>query len=258
MMSLTTGAASLGLSAPAAAQGISVNKLRTSALAVGSRTPLPAGTTLTASFSAGFCVAAVTNRRANRTIRRAETEVEAEAAKSSTTSKVKVEPPFDPQKEPGATKPLDYFDPLGFSKVGDKEGFYHYRAAELKHGRIAMFAALGGLLQHNMPKLPGFEQVPSGWKAAITVPGTYGLAAIFVLASIVEVFVWKQDPTKEPGNFGDPAGFGQYYKDWRNRELNNGRFGMVAMFAIIGTELLTGRDGFDQIWTPVFNLTSAE
>merc|ERR1712210_178773 len=45
-------------------------------------------------------------------------------------------PPFDPSKQLGAMAPLGYFDPAGFSKVGDKEGFRNLRIAELKHGRV--------------------------------------------------------------------------------------------------------------------------
>ena len=36
----------------------------------------------------------------------------------------------------------------------------------------------------------------------------------------------KEDPWKEPGNFGDPLNLGMYDRDMRNRELNNGRFAM--------------------------------
>merc|ERR1719375_1616615 len=32
-------------------------------------------------------------------------------------------PPFDPSKQVGAMAPMGFFDPLGFSKVGDQEGF---------------------------------------------------------------------------------------------------------------------------------------
>jgi hypothetical protein len=38
-------------------------------------------------------------------------------------------PPFNPAKQIGAMAPLGYFDPAGFSKVGDKEGFNNLRAA---------------------------------------------------------------------------------------------------------------------------------
>merc|ERR1712008_92293 len=64
-------------------------------------------------------------------------------------------PPFNPSKQVGAMAPLGFFDPLGFAKVGDKKGFNNLRAAEIKHGRVAMMAALGAVVQHFV-KFPGF------------------------------------------------------------------------------------------------------
>merc|ERR1719486_1213246 len=81
-------------------------------------------------------------------------------------------PPFDPAKQLGAMAPMGYFDPLGFSKVGDEAGFRNLRAAELKHGRVAMMAAVGGVAQHYI-KFPGFDTVPSGMGAVTAAPGTY-------------------------------------------------------------------------------------
>merc|ERR1719188_2844825 len=115
-------------------------------------------------------------------------------------------------------------------------------------------AALGAIAQHSI-KFPGFEDVPPGLGAVTTPPGTYGLVVLIAAAGAVEMTVWKQDPEKEPGDFGDPLGVGQYYEEWRNRELNNGRMAMVAIMGIIVAELVSGRDGVDQIWsTTVGNL----
>merc|ERR1719473_2448189 len=94
-------------------------------------------------------------------------------------------PPFDPAKQLGAMAPLGYFDPLGFSKVGDEAGFRNLRSAELKHGRVAMMAAVGGVAQHYI-KFPGFEKVPSGMSAVTTAPGTYGFIALFLISGALE------------------------------------------------------------------------
>ena len=40
------------------------------------------------------------------------------------------------------------FDPLGFGKNCPPEQMQWYRAAELKHGRVCMLAALGQITQH--------------------------------------------------------------------------------------------------------------
>ena len=46
-------------------------------------------------------------------------------------------PPFQPSEQFGATEPLGFFDPLGFTAVGDERGFRKLRVSEIKHGRVA-------------------------------------------------------------------------------------------------------------------------
>ena len=153
--------------------------------------------------------------------------------------------PFDPAAQVGAMPPLGFFDPAGFCKKDDNDGFRNLRAAEIKHGRVAMMAALGGVAQHFV-KFPGFDGVPSGLSAVTTAPGTYGFVALFLVAGALELGLWTEDPSKEPGNFGDPAGLGQYNTEMRERELNNGRFAMFAAIGQIAAELLTGKDAVEQ------------
>lgn len=152
---------------------------------------------------------------------------------------------FDPSTELGAMPPLGFFDPAGFCKKGDLDGFRNLRAAEIKHGRVAMMAALGAVFQHYI-QFPGFEKVPAGMDAVTSAPGSYGFAALVAVAGALELGAWVEDPSKEPGNFGDPAGLGQYTQDFRERELNNGRFGMFAAIGIIAADLYTGKDAIEQ------------
>jgi hypothetical protein len=155
-------------------------------------------------------------------------------------------PPFDPAKQLGAMAPLGYFDPIGFSKVGDEIGFRNLRIAELKHARVAMMAALGAVAQHFI-KFPGFDAVPAGMGAVTTTPGTFGFAALFLISGVLELAVWTQDAAKEPGNFGDPLGLVMYDTDMRSKELNNGRFAMFAALGIIAADLITGKDAMQQL-----------
>eukprot|EP00434_Breviolum_minutum_P041940 symbB.v1.2.037313.t1/scaffold5475.1/size26734/4 len=141
--------------------------------------------------------------------------------------------------------PLGYFDPAGFCKKGDEAGFRNLRAAEIKHGRAAMMAALGAVVQHYV-KFPGFESVPSGLAASITAPGSYGFVALFAVAGILELGAWTESDDKEPGNFGDPLGLNQYNQEMREREINNGRFAMFAAIGIIAAELYSGKDAIEQ------------
>ncbi|CAK9079785.1 unnamed protein product [Durusdinium trenchii] len=165
--------------------------------------------------------------------------------------KSKRKPEFDASKELGVTEPMGFFDPLSFAPK-DQETFFEYRACEIKHGRVAMMAALGAVTQHFV-RLPGFEktnwgeEMPSGINAAFNTPGTFGLVVLTLIAGVLEFTLWSEDPKKEPGNFGDPLGLGQYTEDMRNRELNNGRFAMVAITGIVVAELVTGKDAVQQL-----------
>merc|ERR1719405_457554 len=109
-----------------------------------------------------------------------------------------------------------------------------------------MMAAVGAVAQHYV-KFPGFEKVPAGLAAVTTPPGSYGLIALLLLSGVMELAVWTQDPKKEVGDFGDPVGLGMYDLDMRNRELNNGRMAMFAALGIISADLLTGKDGMQQL-----------
>lgn len=153
---------------------------------------------------------------------------------------------FDPAAQIGVTAPLGFFDPAGFCKKGDENGFRNLRAAEIKHGRVAMMAAVGAVVQHYV-KLPGFDSVPSGLAASITAPGNFAFIVLFALSGILELGPWTEKSEREPGNFGDPLGLNQYTDDMRNRELNNGRFAMIAGLGILACEILTGKDAVEQL-----------
>jgi len=162
-------------------------------------------------------------------------------------------PPFNPAEQLGVTQPLGFFDPLGFSKVGDEEGFHKLRCAEIKHGRVAMLAAVGTVFQHFV-KLPGFDKTPAGLAALGDGAGVLGFIFLLPVVGILESIYWKDNLSKEPGNFGDPArwastglmGQGSYSDEMRNKELNNGRMAMFSILGIMVAELATGKDGVQQ------------
>merc|ERR1712061_383726 len=118
--------------------------------------------------------------------------------------------------------------PLGFCKVGDEEGFRRLRIAELKHGRVAMMAAVGAVWQPVFP-FPGFEKVPAGIGAVLSPQGMNGFAALVLLSGALELVFWKDDASKSVdsiGDYGNPfqLGIGSPIgesNDMRNRELNN-------------------------------------
>lgn len=164
---------------------------------------------------------------------------------------VEAEKPFDPSEEVvGITDPLGYFDPLGFAKVGDFEGFRFKRAAELKHGRVAMLASVGLVTQHYV-RLPGFDMAGTDWASQfntiVTIPALYQFTILLIVILFLELSIWAQEEDKEPGNFGDPLNLGMYSIEMRNRELNNGRFAMFATVGIIAAQNFSGKDAVEQL-----------
>merc|ERR550514_750906 len=153
-------------------------------------------------------------------------------------------PPFAPSAQIGAVAPLGFFDPLGFTEVGDEAGFRKLRSSELKHGRVAMMASVGLLGQHFI-KFPGFDQAPAGFKAMFTTEGVLGFALLLMLSGGLEL-AWRDNTEKEPGNFGDPFGVKMYTEEMRNKEINNGRFAMICVLGIFAAEMATGKDAIQQ------------
>lgn len=153
---------------------------------------------------------------------------------------------FDAAVQEGVTEPFGFFDPAGFTKGKDEAGFRNLRVAEIKHGRVAMMASVGMVMPHFW-KAPGFQEVPSGIGSIFTEAGGAGFVALFLGAGLHELVLWKDDASKDAGDFGDPFGFGQQIKVDRNYELNNGRMAMFAVLGQIVAELVTGKDAVSQL-----------
>lgn len=151
---------------------------------------------------------------------------------------------FSKETQIGAQAPLGFFDPLGFCT--DEETFKDLRAKELKHGRLAMMGALGMLTQ-SVVQVPGMEGVPTDVTACTVGNGQVGFVATLALIAGLEAAVFVQDPTKEPGNFGNPLPWYDDYSDeMRARELNNGRIAMFSAIGIISASLYTGKPAIEQ------------
>merc|ERR1719409_54892 len=169
-----------------------------------------------------------------------------EASRVTMFAEAEAKAPFQPADQLGAMAPLGYFDPAGFAKVGDEAGFKNLRAAEIKHGRVAMMASVGAVAE-SLFRFPGFEDV----KGTFTAAGSYepsiqgGLTVIFLFSGALEQ-IWKEQPGKDAGNFGDPFGFNQYTEEMRMKEINNGRMAMISVLGIFGAELATGKDALTQ------------
>merc|ERR1719424_1337088 len=153
-------------------------------------------------------------------------------------------PPFNPAEQIGAMPPLGFFDPMGFTPMGDEATFRQMRAAEIKHGRVAMMASIGAIGQHFI-RFPGFENCTGTFGAALQGAGTLGLFFLTVSLSVLEL-AWRDDPEKEAGNFGNPFGIEMYNDEWRTKEVSNGRMAMISILGIWGAEVATGKDAIQQ------------
>mmetsp|Transcript_28761 Transcript_28761/g.76767 ORF Transcript_28761/g.76767 Transcript_28761/m.76767 type:complete len:286 (+) Transcript_28761:2-859(+) len=244
-------AASLVGPRPLVEQGL-VLPARPAPVAAGPASAAPAGAAYALALAASVgALGALRARRNSRTELRAAART---AQKKKNTSMQEDEkpkgppepPPFDPATQIGALLPVGYFDPLNICKVGDRGKFRNFREAELKHGRVAMMASVGLVGQHFL-KFPGFEAVPSGIRAADVSPGLQGWIVMILFCGYMELKVWKQDPKKEIGDFGDPLGLNMYDDDMRNREISNGRFAMLSVAEIARNEQFSNKDAVVQL-----------
>jgi hypothetical protein len=170
------------------------------------------------------------------------------------------------ENELGVQPPLGYWDPLGYSADGDADVFYRRRCTEIKHGRVAMWAAMGYIAPEFF-RWPGmcsltlkqeFTSIPNGLAALNVVSGA-GWAQIFLFAGFLELSAAQQDPADPPGKLGGiEAGFGKSYfgklgifkaggiadpeakKRSLNAELANGRLAMMAIIGMFFQDGLTG------------------
>jgi len=168
--------------------------------------------------------------------------------------------------EIGATYPLvapsegmARWDPCGFTAGKNAVKFDQYRAAEIKHGRVAMMAIIGLVAQHYF-RFKGLafndgsfslDDAPAGLGALATFPSNAGFGALVLAAGIVELRM--SDEGRAPGDFGDPL-------NWRKEvaytirddatlktyEIEHGRLAMLGVMGTLAAEYVTGYDGVEQ------------
>mmetsp|Transcript_2863 Transcript_2863/g.6161 ORF Transcript_2863/g.6161 Transcript_2863/m.6161 type:complete len:208 (-) Transcript_2863:389-1012(-) len=157
----------------------------------------------------------------------------------------------------GFTAPFKGFDPLGLADLGSEETLAWFRAAELKHSRVAMLATTGYLVQAAGFHFPGmlskdvsFESLSTmkpfdAWDAVPEAGKEQIIGAIF----LAEIISESQSPHYLKG--GDlptvifpPINFSnvdaETLKTKRNRELNNGRLAMIAIMSFVAAANVPG------------------
>eukprot|EP00929_Paragymnodinium_shiwhaense_P078398 TRINITY_DN4061_c1_g1_i1.p1 TRINITY_DN4061_c1_g1~~TRINITY_DN4061_c1_g1_i1.p1 ORF type:complete len:284 (+),score=86.97 TRINITY_DN4061_c1_g1_i1:47-898(+) len=196
----------------------------------------------------GTAVASLGSRAvSSQRIARRASEAAAVAVVETPSEAVPPPPPvFDPSKEMGiGPAPVGFFDPLGFCKDKDEEGFRKLRSAELKHGRVAMMASIGAVFQHFV-KLPGFESAKGTFGAIWNPAGSMGFYFLCAVCSVVEL-AWRERPdSRWAGDYGDPLNVNMMSDEMRNKEVNNGRMAMISVLGIFLAEVATGKDAMQQ------------
>jgi len=184
-------------------------------------------------------------------------EVETKETPEASKSKINPEAIL---KGVGATGPLGFWDPAGFSTDVSEGRLLFFREVELKHGRVCMLASLGILTAETFhPLFPQVGDLPAYIQFQST-PLQQFWVAVAVLIAIPELGSWKSfkqldsgdfemESDRMPGDLGfDPLGLKpSQEKDLQalqNKEINNGRLAMIATAGMIGQELATSQKLF--------------
>jgi hypothetical protein len=161
----------------------------------------------------------------------------------------------------GISAPLGFFDPLGFSTTVTGGKLLFYREVELKHGRVAMLAALGMLVGEqfhplfggdiDVPSYIAFQQTPleNFWPAVVAAIAIPEILSVFTFQNPAEGEQWAMKEDHVPGDLGfDPLGLKpkdpKEFKTMQTKELNNGRLAMIAAAGMIAQEIATGQKLF--------------
>jgi len=141
-------------------------------------------------------------------------------------------------------------DPLNFSEYFDMKWL---RESEIKHGRAAMLATVGFVMQQYWT-LPGMVAVADS-NMAPTAAGASSMFQIIAWMGVLEFWSNKgnvtmetmfSDPDRVPGDFGfDPMGLAtgkseEEMNEMKLKELKNGRLAMLAIGGMIHHNWVTG------------------
>ena len=165
---------------------------------------------------------------------------------------------------PGALPPVGVFDPLGFAAKADEMTLKRYREAELTHGRVGMLAAVGFLVGEAVEsKTVLFNGEISG-PAITQLAQVNPLLWVFLGAGIAKAESMRAEigwvepenvPFDKPGQLRDayvPGDIGfdplglkpeseEEFIVMQNKELQNGRLGMLAAAGFLAQELVDGK-----------------
>merc|ERR1719199_1832817 len=168
---------------------------------------------------------------------------------------------------------IGYFDPLGlgsadFWSVGNEKTYAFLRHAEIKHGRVAMAAFVGYIVQSNgvhwpFPMTPGFEYTavtpPEQWEA-LPFEGKWQIIAFIGFLEWWGEFGgthymaggkpgdypdFKDIPAHRIPPLYDPAGLFKKMSEEKKQtrllaEINNGRLAMIGIMGFLAEGKVPG------------------
>jgi len=162
------------------------------------------------------------------------------------------------------------FDPLGFAK--NRELLFEYREAEIKHGRLAMLAAVGWPFSelydikiaktlHLDPLIDSSDRVPSIFNGGLEKVSPVWWGFCIGLTAAIDLYginrARSADDYSHPGDLGfDPLNFYPEAEDLEGRkrmqlaEIKHGRLAMIAITAFSVQEFVSGTGVIDE--TPIF------
>lgn len=157
------------------------------------------------------------------------------------------------------------WDPLNLLEGKEPETIEWYRAAELKHGRVCMLAAVGLLLPNSgfpgtrlqdifLYPNPTFEET-NPFKAVQRVyyENPAALVQIMLAISAIEVFTASISKfSSRPGDFNwDPLGIRPAdeakLNELQTKELKNGRLAMLSTAGMAYQTYVTGQGPWEQL-----------
>ena len=170
---------------------------------------------------------------------------------------------------PGAMEPVGPFDPLGFTKGADVLEVNRLRESELTHGRVAMLASAGFIVQEGFhplfsedggPAIQQIPQLPAGFLVALAMSIT-ALESLRISkgfappteANLKDARAGGQSQSFQrlradyvPGDMGfDPLGLKPTdptaLRLMQEKELSNGRLAMIAAAGFLAQEAVSGQ-----------------